>query len=355
MAPLKLSGELLMRGTQPRPLLWGTLALVLASALWALTFPAYKLIDGLLKQKLQATQPPEIVRLALEHPWHFAATYLAVRFTLAALLLAVVRPRLLPKLRSASTFPAMLTGLAFFAGAMLQTVGLQQIDSSRSAFLTSLYVVFTPMLAGLMGWEKPRRLLWVAVILALLGMVILTDVNPWKTGNFAWNSLSILTGDWLTIASAVLFAVQILLVDHFASDAAPDQFSLGVFLAVAVGGWCAVGFASAGWLGPGPLISYLQSGYLWIVVLLVSVFCTLGPFYLMNRYQSRVGPTQASVIYATEPIFTALAVILLPPLVNQYLPIPIEPDRFSATLIIGGSLLLIANALAAFAGSARST
>ena len=105
------------RPTRPR-LIRQEVALLAVAAVWGSTF--------LTVQK----------GLALAGPWSFVA----LRFGIAALALAALSLTSLRGLTRRELAVGTVVGLALAAGYGLQTVGLQSIPSSTSAFLTALYV-----------------------------------------------------------------------------------------------------------------------------------------------------------------------------------------------------------------------
>src|SRR5690606_38529249 len=67
---------------------------------------------------------------------------LAVRFTLAALLLSWVR------FDRRALGPALLLGLFSFGGFASQTIGLAFTTASKAAFITGLSVILTPLVSA---------------------------------------------------------------------------------------------------------------------------------------------------------------------------------------------------------------
>jgi drug/metabolite transporter (DMT)-like permease len=98
----------------------------------------------------------------------------------------------------------ILLGLALFCGYGLQTAGLQYTGPGKSAFITSLYVAFTPFAAWPINGRKPALRHFLSVAIALGGVYLLSD----PTGPLN-------KGDALTAMGAVFWAVEIALIDRF--------------------------------------------------------------------------------------------------------------------------------------------
>lgn len=97
-------------------------------------------------------------------------------------------------------------GTVLFISESLQQFGLLYTAVGKAGFLTSLYIVIVP-LAGILIGRRTSLNVWVAVVLALVGLYFLCMPK----GEF---SLSI--GDTLVLACAFSFSVHILVIDRFA-------------------------------------------------------------------------------------------------------------------------------------------
>ena len=101
----------------------------------------------------------------------------------------------------------ILCGLPLFLACNLQQVGLVDTDAGKSGFLTAMYIVIVPVI-GLLLKKKPTIMIPISVGIAVAGLYCLscvgvTQVNP---------------GDLLTLGCALMFAVQITLVDLLAGN-----------------------------------------------------------------------------------------------------------------------------------------
>ncbi|CAB5095271.1 Permease of the drug/metabolite transporter (DMT) superfamily [Olavius algarvensis associated proteobacterium Delta 3] len=94
-----------------------------------------------------------------------------------------------------------LTGLALFAGASLQQVGLVYTTAGNAGFITGLYVVIVPIL-GLIWGQRPGGGTWVGAFLAAVGLYLLS-----VTDNF-----TIAFGDLLELIGAFFWAGHVLII-----------------------------------------------------------------------------------------------------------------------------------------------
>ncbi len=259
------------------------------------------------------------------------ALYLALRFGLGAAALLIV-PSSRRELRRGSTWLGgfWLGGLLTLAF-MLQLVGLRSIDPAISAFLTSLYVVFTAVVV-----RCHRR---VSVEPRLLGGIVLASIGAaWIGGP---PHLNFDLPEWLTIGGALVFAVHIVATDVItrrvpslpvtvSSLAWVAAFSSVVAIVTTDGDTEAIG-------------ALLADGEFIIATVLSAVLATSVAIALMNRWQKELSPVRAAILYALEPVWAALFAVSF--------------DRSEATrwLWIGGACLVAGNLVAELWPRSRST
>ena len=187
-----------------------------------------------------------------------------------------------------------ITGLALFAAAATQQVGLLTTTVTNSGFLTGLYVVFTPILTVIVLRRKPHWVIWPAAAMATFGIFLLSG-----------GQLAALTiGDMLTIACALLWSVQMIFVGIFAGRSGrPIALSLVQFAVCALFG-CAAGFlfepVSLEAIG-GALPEILYAGF----------FSSGIAFICQNIAQRYTTAPQAAIFLSSEALFAALFGVLL--------------------------------------------
>ena len=155
---------------------WSLIGLLAVAAAWGSSFP-------LTKALLERMTP---------------LNFLAVRFTLAALILALIFAKSLHKLSRRTWTRGVLLGIAFASGQILQTIGLQYTPASISGFITGTYVVLTPMWAALLLHSRIGPRVWIGSGIATVGLAIL-----------GLNGFSIGVGEAITLASAAVYALHI--------------------------------------------------------------------------------------------------------------------------------------------------
>lgn len=227
-----------------------------------------------------------------------AAWLMCIRFSLATCVLALLFHRRLARtLDRRHLVAGIVLGVVEGSAFVVQNIGLTYTTPGRNAFLTALYCVLVPFIDWVVSRRRPGANSLVAAVLAVAG------VGALSLGDDL--SLSLGLGDWLTLLSAVLFGVQIVLVSHYAAEGL-DVLTLTVgqmaFSAVA-----ALPFALV--LEEPPAASSFTPalwGALCYLVLLSSCVCFVG----QNLAQERLDPAEAALLSSMESVFAVLASVL---------------------------------------------
>lgn len=99
----------------------------------------------------------------------------------------------------------LVCGTFLCAASITQQIGISMTTVGKAGFITAMYVVLVPVFNIFFG-KKAKPMIWISVILASCGLYFLS---------IAGTSFSIETADIYVIACAILFAFQIISVDHF--------------------------------------------------------------------------------------------------------------------------------------------
>lgn len=188
----------------------------------------------------------------------------------------------------------VLTGLALFAAATFQQIGLLTTTVTNSGFLTGLYVVFTPILTVLFLRRRPHWVIWPAAFLASFGIFLLSG-----------GTLAALTvGDMLTIFCAVLWSVQMICVGVFAGRSGrPVALSLVQFAV------CGVLGCVAGALFEPVSLAAIRGAL--PEILYAGVFSSGVAFIFQNVAQRYTTAPQAAIFLSSEALFAAIFGVLL--------------------------------------------
>lgn len=215
--------------------------------------------------------------------------FVGVRFAMAAVAVGVLCVRSLRGLTRLELKAGMVIGIAIALGYSLQTWGLQSIPSSKSAFITAMYVPLVPLLQWLCLGRMPGLMSCVGIVLAFIGLIFLAGPNG--------DLLALGQGELITLASAVAIAAEIILISARAGKVDVRRVTV-VQLATA----SIVAFAMM--VPAGESVPPVSSGLL-IVALGLGIFSAIIQV-TMNWAQRSVSPTRATVIYTGEPVWAGI-------------------------------------------------
>jgi drug/metabolite transporter (DMT)-like permease len=176
---------------------------------------------------------------------------------------------------------AELGGL-LFAGYTAQVTGLHYTTMNRNAFITSMAVLFVPLLGAMIG-RPMGRLVWLAAMVGLLGCGLMcydgSRPNP---------------GDFWTLAAALLFAVYMVRME----TVSPEHPSLALAAAQII----VVMVLSMAWATPE--IAHLGS-LPWLGLLYLGLLCTALTTWMQAVAQKTVPAPQTAILFTLEPVFAA--------------------------------------------------
>lgn len=244
---------------------------------------------------------------------------LAARFLLGSLLLLILAPAARGGWSIASLNRSVVLGLLLGSGMILQHLGLARSTEAVTAFLTSLTILFVPLLAIVILRRPPRPVFWLAVIIATAGVWMMTGAAPSGFG----------IGEVLGTGCAIVFSFYILAVNALVPRDNVWRMTAGMFLVA--GALCLV--ASAFVPGPATWAPIWHDPRIVMSFLLLLIFPTMFSYVVMNVYQPRIEATHAALIYLIEPIFASIYAWVA------------RGAGLTTIAIIGAILILAANAL----------
>jgi drug/metabolite transporter (DMT)-like permease len=299
--------------------------LVLCTAVWALSFPVMKAL-ALLQQGLA----PE------GSSWFFASLCVVYRFGASAFIMALMAMPILRQTTRSEIQQGVGLGLFGGAGILLQMDGLARTPASVSAFLTQCYCILIPLWVAYWEGRWPSRRIGMSCWMVLVGTAVLA--------NFDWRHWQLGRGEAETLAAAVFFTGQILWLERPAyAGNHPDRFSVVMFAVMSLTGLPLAVVTAPHWSDC--VRVYQVPAAIGCLGLLV-MFCTLGGYVLMNRWQRHLPATQAGLIYCLEPVFASLYACFMPGWFSTGTGIQYANEIPTPHLLIGGGLILGANILA---------
>jgi drug/metabolite transporter (DMT)-like permease len=252
------------------------------------------------------------------------SAYIFLRFLAAVVLQGLIFWRALGGLNARVIGAGVILAIPFYLGFILQATGIEPENSSVSAFLTSMFVVFSPFLGRLFFREKLVPITLVGGALSVVGVWVLS--NP--SGGLGRNEI-------LTLLCAVAFTFQIQLTNVITKSHPPEAISFVQFA-------CAVLFSgiTMAFMGvqPAKLVASLGERHVSWTVLYTAVACSVVAMGVLNRFQRDIPATRASVLYMMEPVFAAVFALIF------------TGETMTPRKIIGGAIILGGNLLCELIG-----
>jgi drug/metabolite transporter (DMT)-like permease len=219
------------------------------------------------------------------------------RFIVAGILWIILFPRARRGWSAASVTRTLIIGVPLGIGMMSQHLGLDRTSEAVAAFLTSLTIIFVPLMMTIALRKPPRATMWIGVITAAVGIYLMTGPTP---RGFGW-------GELFGLFASILFSIYILAVNALTPLDDPIRLTAGQFFVAGFISLFTCLFVKGGeqvMLSRQAVTLVLAKNVVWSFSLLV-IFATLGAYGILNRFQPRVDATRAALIYMVEPVFAS--------------------------------------------------
>jgi drug/metabolite transporter (DMT)-like permease len=263
-------------------------ALLLVSAAWGLAFVVMK---------------PAIERQSVNN-------FLFTRFLMAVLVMILIRPQVLKLLTKDLLLRGLAAGFLLGGGYIFQTIGLANTGAAITGFVTGLYVVLTPLFAGLIFKERVSKNTWFYVFMATVGLALLS-LKGWSIG----------FGELMVFFSAIAFAAHITALSKW--SAGRDVYAMTITQLTMCAAMTGVASAFEGYSLP-------PDNGVWGVVIFTAVFATAIAFIVQTWSQAHMSATKVAVILTMEVVFAAFFAILF------------AGERLTLQAALGGILVVTA-------------
>ena len=229
--------------------------LLLATFFWGITFPIQKLV-------LDVGVSPFV--------------YNAIRFFIASIVVLLLWG-------PGNVRYGLILGTVLSIGYVTQTWGLTMTTSSRSGFITSLFVLFVPVFSYFIEKKKPTIYHLFSFGLATIGIFLLTH------GEVGFG-----LGEFLTLICAISFGLHVVLITVFSHIVNEEKLLFWQFLAV----WVINGLVGL-IAGHSFIISSRTLG----VATFTALTATVYGIWAQLKYQKIVSSNTSAIIFAMEPVF----------------------------------------------------
>jgi drug/metabolite transporter (DMT)-like permease len=256
-------------------------------------------------------------------------TYLAIRFALAAAVMAILFWQALGKMNRHTIWAGVQIGFFMFSGYAFQTTGLKFTTASKTAFITGSSVVLVPVFLAAFGRRRINIWIWLGAFSALAGLYFLM-VPPEGFG-------SLNRGDAIALGCAVMFALHVIFIDRYVERHSVGALSFLQVATTAVLATLAIPLLSAaGWETP----RLVWSGQLVFAVLITAIGSTVIGFSFQTWAQQYTPPTHTAIFISLEPVFAVMTAWI------------VAHERLGSRVLFGAGLILLGIVLAELKGAA---
>ena len=246
--------------------------LVFTAFLWGSTFP--------------------IGKIALDYysPLFFTMS----KYLLGGIILGIFLNKRILTITKKQLLGGIVCGTIFYFAYLIEIIGLQYTSPSKQSFLAALYVIMVPFLYWIIYKKKPDIYNFLAAILTLVGIYLLTVNGPGGCNK----------GDMITILSSFLYALHIAVIGRLVKEMDPLILT---FLQTIVAGiiGLVISLATEPFPTEFPMIGILS-------ILYMTIFGTIIAYGLQIVCQKYISEMKTSLILCLESVFgTLLSVMFL--------------------------------------------
>lgn len=264
----------------------GEIALFLITIFWGVTFA--------------------IIKLALDDI--SPMLFIAVRFSIAALLLLPFLWKPLVSSNLDVVKAGLFLGLLYFIGFATQTVGLYYTTATKSGFITGTFVIFIPTLQLFIEKRAPSRGNILGIILVIIGLILLSSKGETVLDVVSELGSNFNVGDFLTLICAIFYALYVVYIDIITKK---YDYKPLIILQVLFTG--AAGFIITFLFNISGIesVRYNFNQTVILVILYTAIFSSILATVIQTKFQKTVTPTKAGIIFSLEPIFAAVFAFII--------------------------------------------
>ena len=213
---------------------------------------------------------------------------ISFRFLIAFIVsLIFLQKKIFPVKRTEFLY-SLLLGALLFLVFIAMTVGVKYTTATNASFLISVSVIFIPFFSLFFNKEKPKKRIFVVLIIAFIGIMLLTlDQN-----------LEFHIGDILCLICATLFTFYIIMTERIVKNNNPTALGVLQF------GWVSL----FSFLIQYPIENFVipKNKIFWLSMLILGVFCTAFGYIAQTIAQKKLPSTMVGFILSLEPVFAGI-------------------------------------------------
>lgn len=249
--------------------------------------------------------------------------FLGWRFGVAVVAFLAMFPGTLRRFAPGTLRVGLLAGCFMCAGYIFQTWGLESTTASKSAFITGMFVVITPLLQALVLRRPPRPVTLAGVALAVGGLWLLSGGS-----GGSWN-----VGDTRTLLAALAYSAHMIVLGGPGRRHDPRALTLVQLATIAL--VCAAMSAAT------ERAALPSAPSLLVALAVTGVLASAVAFAVQTTAQRVLSPAKTALILILEPVFGGLFGWL-------------SGEQLGASALAGSALILGGMLLAEVVGAAKT-
>ncbi len=218
-----------------------------------------------------------------------------------AILIWILRGKSAPQALNRATISKVfaLGFLGYYLASLFDLMGLELITAQLERLSLFTYPFMVSILGALFFKEPLTRRLIISLVMTYFGLWIVMAQELQLTGN------NVVQGVLWVLASALSFSFYVLFSKQFIKSLGSQLFTSLAMIAS-----CLFGLLYGAIVIDWAILVISNTAWLWIVMLVI--FSTVIPSFMMTEAISRIGPAQTGVVGMLGPVFTiTLAIYLL--------------------------------------------
>lgn len=220
-------------------------------------------------------------------------TYSLLRFSIALAITLIIWHKSIFRISKRFFINGTILGIFYAGGFALQTIGLNYTTVTKSAFITGLSVVFTPIVYRIINGREIPLYQKLGIIIATAGLWLFTKPD--------FENINI--GDALTLISAFFWAFYLVFINKYTEHVEKFENTLQLvfcqFLTVAI-------ISALGLIVFEIYYAKIELHNLLIVSLLFNgIIASVVLTTIHTRIQKFTTPVKAALIFSFEPVFAA--------------------------------------------------
>jgi drug/metabolite transporter (DMT)-like permease len=226
--------------------------------------------------------------------------FLAIRFALAAVGLAIVVAARLRRITRAEVALGVVLGTILSAVLVLETFGITMTSATNAGLIISLTIVMTPLVDRWVRGTHLPSAFYGATAVAVCGVALLVQSRGISAPRL---------GDLLILLAAAARAVHVTAIAHLSQRCAPDSARVTlVQLCTAL----SVFVALSPWTGRSVVqVGHQMTWRSWLLTIYLALACTVAAFLVQMWAVRRSSPARVSLMLGTEPLWAAAIGVVL--------------------------------------------